>query len=113
MGVKKGQRLLSRVFFDLPSSFAPVFFSPPCVWIVLWNCGTHAGDMGFMEPFTLLPLLPLRGGKPALRTGARTTPRKERRRVGVGESERTQTRAPPQQGHQARLLPPLQARRCS
>jgi hypothetical protein len=33
--------------------------------------------------------------------------------VGVGESERTQTRAPPQQGHQARLLPPPQARSCS
>eukprot|EP01047_Picozoa_sp_COSAG01_P077941 COSAG01_NODE_14221_length_1481_cov_4.073082_1_plen_31_part_10 len=31
--------------------------------------------------------------------------------MGVGESERTQTRAPPQQGHQARLLPPPQARR--
>ena len=41
------------------------------------------------------------------------TPRKEGRRVGVGESERTQTRAPPQQGHQARLLPPPQARSCS
>eukprot|EP01049_Picozoa_sp_SAG25_P009039 SAG25_NODE_862_length_5023_cov_2.854010_8_plen_69_part_01 len=27
----------------------------------------------------------------------KTTPRKEGRRVGVGESERTQTRAPPQQ----------------
>ena len=32
--------------------------------------------------------------------------------MGVGESERTQTRAPPQQGHQARLLPPLLATSC-
>jgi hypothetical protein len=40
-------------------------------------------------------------------------PMQEGRRVGVGENERTQTRAPLQQGHQARLLLPPQARSCS
>ena len=40
-------------------------------------------------------------------------PTKGRARVGVGESERTRTRAPPQQSHYARLLPPPQARSCS
>jgi hypothetical protein len=57
--------------------------------------------------------LPLREGGQGVSTLLKTTPRREGRRVGVGESERTQTRAPPQQGHQARLLPPPQARRCS
>ena len=68
------------------------------------RCGSAA------EP--RLPL-PLREGGQGVSTLLKTTPRKEGRRVGVGESERTQTRAPPQQGHQARLLPPPQARRCS
>ena len=66
----------------------------------------------------LAALLPMNstlvhGGTSALAHLLKTTPRREGRRVGVGESERTQTRAPPQQCHQARLLPPPQARRCS
>eukprot|EP01047_Picozoa_sp_COSAG01_P035588 COSAG01_NODE_2741_length_7157_cov_10.590677_6_plen_141_part_00 len=55
--------------------------------------------------------LPLREGGQGVSTLLKTTPRREGRRVGVGESERTQTRAPPQQCHQVRLLPPPQARR--
>jgi hypothetical protein len=56
--------------------------------VTMWTAVSRPRTRALAAPVLLL-LLPLRGGKPALRTSARTTPRREGRRVGVGGSERT------------------------